>query len=105
MREISTDRLIKEASRVLENPFWLPTLSTKDSYTRTHDDHDGTYTGKICVGFDVMGDAWLILDPPSFGITMRFRTAGGGGRSLRTRNALMLLAEAIRLDNLEKPER
>lgn len=41
----------------------------------------------------------VVLDP------FAFRTAGGGGRSLRTRNALMLLAEAIRLDNLERPER
>ena len=33
----------------------------------------------------------------------RFRTSGGGGHSLRVRNALMLLALAIKLDNEEDP--
>jgi hypothetical protein len=106
MREISTDKLIKEAARVLENPFWIPTLATNTCYQRTHDDHDGTWSGKLNVMVDQMGDIWMTVDKPTtFGFSLRFRTYGGGGRSPRTRNALMLLAEAIRLDNLEKPER
>lgn len=101
----STERLLKDFKRVLENPFWIPTLHTDELYIRTHDDHDGTFNGKITMSFDKMGDAWLICDPPSaFNRCLRFRTFGGGGNSLRVRQALMLLAEAIRLDNLERPE-
>ena len=103
MREISTDKLIKEARRVLENPFWIPTLNTDVCYQRTQDDHDGTFSGKINVLIDQMGDVWLTLDAPeNFGRMLRFRTPGGGGLSPRTRNALMLLAEAIRLDNEDR---
>lgn len=38
------------------------------------------------------------------GATLRFRTFGGGGLSPRTRNALMILAEAIRRDKEERPQ-
>lgn len=104
-REVSTDRLVADTARVLEHPFWIPTLKTDEFYTRTHDDHDGTSTGKLNVSVDQMGDVWLLVDPPDgFSKTLRFRTYGGGGNSMRVRNALMILAEAIRLDNLERPE-
>jgi len=35
---------------------------------------------------------------------VQFCTFAGGGRSKRTREALIMLAEAIRLDNLETPQ-
>jgi hypothetical protein len=35
---------------------------------------------------------------------LRFRNAFGGGISLRTHNALRMLAEAVRLDNEEHPQ-
>lgn len=105
MKILSTETLIKQTQNVLEQPFWIPTLETNTNYSRTHDDHDGTFTGKINIFIDEMGDIFLILDKPqNFTNSLRFRTYGGGGNSLRVRNALMILAEAIRLDNLEKPE-
>jgi len=100
----SVERLIKDAHRVLENPFWIDEIEPDFSYERLHDDHDGTFEGKICVNFLSNGDAVIsVVDirhrPSSY---LRFRTPGGGGKSPRTRNALMLLALAIKLDNEEK---
>lgn len=36
--------------------------------------------------------------------SIRIRTLAGGGRNSRTRQALLWLAEAIRLDNIDNPE-
>ena len=36
--------------------------------------------------------------------SVRIRTLAGGGRNTRTRQALLWLAEAIRLDNIDNPE-
>jgi hypothetical protein len=36
--------------------------------------------------------------------SVRIRTMVGGGRNTRTRQALLWLAEAIRLDNIDNPE-
>ena len=105
MREVSTDRLLRDTKRVLENPFWIPTLEPDKVFSRLHDDHDGTREGTINVFFDRMGDAYVSIegrDSRSNGL-LRFRTVGGGGLSERTRNALMILAEAIRLDNKDCP--
>lgn len=88
---------------VLETPYWIPSLDVDTSYTRVHDDHDGTFEGKLIVSIDRQGDIWFTTDRSHFAM-LRFRTWGGGGASPRTRNALMLLAEAIRLDNEEKPQ-
>ncbi len=87
--------------KLLYEQFWLETLDVKCAYSRLHDDHDGTFKGIISVGFDQMGDAWLFVEDQS---PLRFRTWEGGGMSLRTRNALVILAEAIRLDNEETPQ-
>lgn len=92
-----SDRQIK---KILEASFWLQSLETNSSYSRLHDDHDGTYEGVVTVGFSCDGDAWISIDNSR---PIRFRTAFGGGMSLRTRNALLILAEAIRLDNEELP--
>ena len=102
MKEISPERLLKDARRVLENPFWIHELSSDVNYTRIQDDHDGTREGQLSVAFTPDGDAWVFTDKhhPS----MRFRNFFGGGMSLRTRNALMVLAYAIKLDNEEKPQ-
>jgi len=106
-REVSTDRLIKDTKRVLENPFWIQTLHPNTNYSRLHDDHDGTCEGTLNVFFDPMGDAFVSIegprDRPQALCYLRFRTFGGGGMSQRTRNALMILAEAMRLDNVDCP--
>lgn len=101
-RNISLERLCKDVRRVLENPFWIPELSSDVNYTRIQDDHDGTFEGQLTVDFTRDGDAWVFTDKhfPA----MRFRTFHGGGMSERTRNALMILAYAIKLDNQERPQ-
>ncbi len=90
--------VIKE---VLEGYFWLPDIKTTEWYTRLHDDHNGTHLGQIQVMFDPNGDAYvsIIGDIHERSPTLRFRMPGsGGGLSPRTRVALLILAEAIRLD-------
>lgn len=86
--------LIKD---ILETPFWLESLSSDNLYFRTHDDNDGEKSQGVGVAFSPDGDAWLMPHME----TLRFRTFMGGGASLRVRNALIILAEAIRLDNGE----
>ena len=103
MREVSSDRLQKDARRVLEHPFWISDLQTSEVYERIHDDHDGTKEGRLMVQFTLDGDVWITTDKHQ-GHSMRFRTFGGGGQSQRVRNALMILALAIKLDNEEHPQ-
>lgn len=94
---------MKDVRRVLETPFWIHDLKKNVSYERLHDDHDGERKGTIQVTFSDDGDAWISADLCYPGQMLRFRTFIGGGLSLRVRNALMVLAEAIRLDNEERP--
>ena len=98
---IPDKELVPTVRAILEQPFWLQTLQTMHCYHRLHDDTDGKNTGAICVVIAPDGDIHAGVDTPS----LRFRTDGGGGASLRTRNALMILAEAIRLDNEDRPRR
>lgn len=93
------ERLHEDALRVLENPWWEQSLETMVSYSRLHDDHDGSQMGRIMVTMGPDADAWVSLDTMK---GLRFRTPAGGGRSLRTRNALMILALAMKLDE-EQP--
>ena len=88
----------RAVSRALTPDYWLQTLATQIGYTRRHDDTDGRRDHEqdltVCIGPD--GDAWITAGG---GQVLLFRTYAGGGQSLRTRQALMVLAEAIRLDN------
>lgn len=105
-RTISHEKAPATVDALLNSFFWLPTLQTMQSYGRLHDDHDGTKEGVLQIVFSPDGDAHVaIAGGPESGYspTLRFRTYEGGGLSLRTRNALLILAEAIRLDNLEHP--
>lgn len=86
----------KEIKKLLETPFWISNLQTDTIYQRNHDDHDGRPQGGLKVIFDCNGDGYIGVDRSPF---LRFRTWFGGGNSQRTRTALMILAEAIRLDN------
>jgi hypothetical protein len=104
-REISQERLEKDVKRVLENPFWIQGLSYKTAYSRIHDDHDGTFDGEIGVYFTQDSDAWVEIAKKDGG-ALRFREGIiGGGSSPRVRNALMILAYAIKLDNEKHPQR
>jgi len=88
----------KQMRKLLECPEWPNGLEANTVYQRLHDDHDGTMEGvlKVIIGHD--GDAWVATDPEGGRHGMRFRTLHGGGGSLRTRNALLLLAWAMKLD-------
>lgn len=84
---------------LLEDYFCIPTVQTQTRYERIQDDCMGDYSQTLSVIMGPDGDMWIKTKG-----TIRFReTSCGGGRSHRTRNALMLLAEAIRLDNEDSP--
>lgn len=56
----------------------------------------------VCI--DRQGDAWITVQSRPF-VGCRFRMPlVGGGQSPRVRTALVILAEAIRLDNEEHPQ-
>ncbi len=97
------DNLTKAVKRFLEEPSWIPELNSGEVYTRLHDDNDGTFTGILSIQFDRNGDAYIATDVGKLK-NLRFRTFGGGGKSLRVKNALMILALAIKLDNAESPQ-
>lgn len=93
---IDADKAIRE---LLESYFWPKTLEANTRYRRCHDDHDGKFDGwlNVCIGSD--GDVWVETTD-----SLRFRMPLiGGGRSQYTRTALVILAEAIRLDNEHNP--
>ncbi len=104
MPEVSQERLMKDLRRILENPFWIDSLETNTTYSRLHDDRDGTKTGSINVIFSEDGDTWIKIEHEIPGGSLRFRNDFGGGESLRVRNALIMLALAIDLDNQERPQ-
>jgi hypothetical protein len=102
--DMSKDITFKEITRILENQFWIPELSTEVIYSRIEDDCDGDFTKKLTVEFNCVGD--VLTNTGDRWPPLRFRMPGmlGGGRSPRTRNALMILALAMKLDNEEKPD-
>lgn len=100
--QLTNSRLNKDALRVLNNPFWIAGLLTNVSYERIQDDHDGTKEGRLILQIGADGDVWFNTDKHH--TPMRFRSFGGGGQSRRVRNALMILALAIKLDNEERPQ-
>ena len=85
--------------KILKTPFWLNTLKSDMAYMRLRDDHDGEFEGILSVCFTQDGDAWVSTGRGE----LRFRHHFGGGQSPRTRTALLILAEAIRLDNEDHP--
>lgn len=87
---------MKQLRPYLECPVWPKEILTNEVYARQHDDTDGGQEGILSVQFSCDGDAWVRIDNSK---PLRFRTFVGGGRSLRTRAALLVLAEAIRLDS------
>ena len=92
-----------QIKRLLENPTWPEGLEARTMYERQHDDTDGKDEGYLRVVIADDGDAWVSMDVAHHGL--RYRTYQGGGSSLRVRAALLILAQAIRLDNEERPQR
>jgi hypothetical protein len=84
---------------ILETAFFIPTLATEKGYRRQDDeapDEQRAEGGRLSVYLAADCDVYVLGGWPS----LRFREYFGGGQSLRTRNALMLLAEAMRRDTL-----
>jgi hypothetical protein len=92
----------KTIKKILETPYWPPELEVDARYFRIQDDCDGDLSEGIEVSVDQMGDIFVQTNCSPIH-TCRYRTWGGGGRSLRVRNALLLLAIAIKMDNDEHP--
>ena len=88
---------------LLDDAYWIPTLQSNVLYARTHDDCDGDMSQTIEVGVGPDGDLWVATRGRRG--SLRFRSFGGGGMSLRVRNALLVLAEAICCDNADRPQR
>lgn len=101
MKELST----KDIDNLLERMPWPDGLEATTRYMRTHDDHDGTHDGKVVVVISHDGDAWVDVQGKRPCETLRYRTYQGGGRSFRVRNALLILAYAIMMDNKDNPEK
>lgn len=93
---------MKRVLDYLNNPVWPEGIDTKTIYDRQHDDTDGGNEGHLLLQFSPDGDAWASIDHQK---PLRFRNWGGGGRSLNTHAALMILAKAIQMDNEIKPNR
>lgn len=89
--------------RFLETLPWPSILRSNTLYSRVHDDHDGDYQGEVHISFSPDGDAWIETTRTHLGTPLRFRTPFGGTMSQRVRNALVILAFAIKMDNEERP--
>jgi len=90
---------------ILESDFPLTVPGAQRFRKRFEDDGRAS----ISVVFSKDDDGWMQVigkpDPKDFHTLCRFRTPSGKkGESPRTRVALLILAEAIRLDNEEHPQ-
>ena len=88
--------------KILETPDCPSGLQTGTFYNRVQDDCDGDLTQQLHVFLAGDGDMHIAISGDTR--SLRFRNYFGGGMSLRTHRALMILAEAIRLDNEERPQ-
>lgn len=90
------DKLESRIIGILEGDFKMPSVEFGQGFKRIHDDNDGLHTG---LSLDIDMDGNIKVDVDAEYMSARYRTYGGGGRSLRTRNALMLLALAMEKDS------
>lgn len=104
-KEVSEGKLIDELIDILLEGFFFPKSIKSDvSYDRRHDDCDGENKGIISVMvYPMISDVIVNIFPRDCS-GLRFRTWEGGGMSLRVRNALLILAAAIKKDNEERPQ-
>ncbi|MEI6165905.1 MAG: hypothetical protein WCS52_01805 [bacterium] len=93
----------KDVVRILETPWWPPMLSSDGRYYRPQDDCPPSEGSGIAVSIGCDGDAWVQTYQPMMQ-SCRYRVPMfGGGMSPRVRQALLILAMAIKLDNEENP--
>lgn len=99
-----TPAIVEQAlERVLEDATWPALAPHEGAFCRRHDDTDGE-TGReheVRVDLGANGDVTITLDQMS---PLVFLAEGGPHPSLRTRNAVILLAEAMRRDHLLRPQ-
>lgn len=93
------DNVSGSINSILSKNFWPENLKPNKCYSRQHDDTDGLDDGILSVIVDEFGDAYIKIDDSK---TLRFRIREGGGNSIKVRNALIILAEAICLENLKR---
>ena len=94
-----TEVTTKQLTEILESAFFPEGIEANNCYFRTHDDCDGDRSEGINVVIGPDSDAWIAIHQRNN--SCRYRTYYGGGLSKRTRNALLILALAIKLDNDE----
>jgi len=83
----------QQINEILGKDFWPENLKTNVAYVTTHDDNDGDPTsGFLGISIDSQGDANVWIK----GSQLRFRISDGGGKFHKIRNALLILADAIR---------
>lgn len=67
---------------------------------------DMSRTARLCVGLDGDGDVYVSICDEEHEASLEFCTEGlGGGKSPRTREALIALMVAMEADNAEDPRR
>ena len=82
-----------------EGCYWPEELEAEKYFFRTQDDCDGDLSSGIGVVVDAQGDVWVETVSKSLESCRYRMPLIGGGMSPRVRNALVLLALAIKLDN------
>lgn len=99
------DQLEKSLHYLLEGDYWINTLAPDVLHTRRQDDCDGSGGAEHQLQVYLGEDADIHVFIPGQLHSLRFRHGLGGGDSPRVRNALMVLAEAIRRDNEDRVQR
>ena len=102
-KRIKRTEIPETIKALLDDAYWLDDLEPQVEYSRSQDDHEGDITnGVLHVVITCDGDAHVMITYQHSGEFIRFRTALGGGLSLRTRNALVILALAMKMDQEEQ---
>lgn len=89
---------------LLEKHFWPQSIKINEHYRRFGDDNNGSLKVFFSNDGDGRVDVESLKDPKEPFDSHRFRTGFGGGDSLMVRNALLVLALAIKAENARRPQ-
>ena len=103
VKNLSSEQIEQVVRKILEKPFWLESLRAENVFVRQHDDHHGTSEGLLSLKISCNGDVCITTSNLP-GRSLMFRTIDGGGQSERVRNALIILALAIKIENEKDPQ-
>lgn len=99
-KEYDPDKVKAEIKKILDNPIWIPELDARDEYSRRDDEaEDDEERGHLTVIYNDQGDICVYTDEHEESC-LTFRSSSGGGKSQRTRMALIILAFAILLEDI-----